>query len=178
MLHSFFVILVVVQLSTTILSSCKKVVKNDFLIDKSLSTKVGDITANIKVDTLNFKECYGGQNISQYYAFNDKPYKNGKSHLKEYFVENLNQENFKSFNGLIRIRFIVNCKGETGRYRIHAMNWKYEKQELKIKQKSSIITCLNSYGDFKLLSNNEFPQNYYFYIILKIEEGLIQELLP
>ena len=138
---------------------------------------IGDIEKNIS-DNPNFEICNGENHIKQYFN-NSKglEYLGEKTALiKEY--KKFTPSEKKNQNGIIRIRFVVNCKGETGRFRILEAdeNYKEFKFDKKITTQLLKITKQLKGWESKTIRNNEI--DYYQYLIFKIENGKIKEILP
>jgi hypothetical protein len=110
-------------------ASCKK---------PSYSDHVGDIGFDEKVDDPNFKICINGR-IPQYYEFGKSlQYQGEKPALDKHF-EILKQNETTAESGYITIRFIVNCEGKTGRYRIEEMNNEYQSMSFDEKLVEKIL---------------------------------------
>jgi len=163
------IILIIIIIS---ISSCQLQKKSN-----KYSRWVGDIEKN-KFDDLNFELCNDENRIMQY--FNNSQgieYLGEKNALiKEYqkFIPSKKENQ----NGIIRIRFIVNCKGEAGRFRIMEAdeNFKEFKFDKKITKQLLKITKQLKGWQSKIVKNKEI--DYYQYLIFKIENGKIKEILP
>src|SRR5690606_1053083 len=90
---------------------------------------VGDIEFDSALDDQNFELCHGDSSVNQYFNFGQGlQYKGEKKSILEEF--RINYQPVQSDDGgLIRIRFIVNCKGETDRFRVIAMNNQFEEKK-------------------------------------------------
>ena len=90
---------------------------------------VGDIAYDSTSDKKDFYLC-NERNIKQYHN-NHKglEYKGEKIALIELFDKQFVPVPNSKDSGLIRIRFIVNCKGETDRFRVTAMDENYKEKE-------------------------------------------------
>lgn len=149
----------------------------DLLIDKGLKTKVGDIVQDSIVDG-NFKICHGEQHILQYYAFDEKPYAQEKLHIENYFKSNFKTEQANEKSGFLRFRFVVNCKGMLGRIRVLGSDFNYKAKEFNENTVAQLQKLLKNYNGFKVLQKNGYDLDYYHYIVFKIENGHITEVLP
>ncbi|MGL4629975.1 MAG: hypothetical protein ACRCVT_02120 [Leadbetterella sp.] len=80
---------------------------------------------------------------------------------------------------MIRIRFIVNYKGQTDRFRLIAMDENYKEKVFAssiTEQLVKITKSLKGWGLMKYDSTHTF--DYYQYLIFKMENGQIKEILP
>jgi hypothetical protein len=84
----------------------------------------------------------------------------------------------KDQNGFIRIRFIVNCKGEAGRFRIIQSNLNFQNTEFDTKITTQLLDITRGINQWEILKRNGTPIDYYMYLILKIDNGEISEILP
>lgn len=145
--------------------------------NKEYPRSIGDIKKN-NSDNSKFEICNDERNIYQY--FNNSQgleYLGEKATLIREYKKFIPSEN-KNQNGIIRIRFVVNCKGETGRFRILEAdeNYKEFKFDEKITKQLLEITRQLKGWESKTIRNNEI--DYYQYLIFKIENGKIKEILP
>jgi len=77
-----------------------------------------DIHYDKKIDKKNFLVC-DEDKVIQYFNLGDAiDYKGDKPMIINEFIVNYNSTNVKKESGLIKIRFIVNCEGETDRFRM------------------------------------------------------------
>ena len=138
---------------------------------------VGDIQFDEKVDDANFKKCFVYPFSFQYYNFDGFQYKEEKLEIEKK-LERLNLKSDKNPNGYITIRFIVNCEGKPGMFRIQQMNENY---------KATVFdkTFTNQLLEFTKSLNEWIPKeylgikiNYYQYLTFKIKDGKISEILP
>ena len=119
------------------------------------------------------------RHIFQY--FNDSnglQYKGEKAELDKIFFKKYKSQNIPDETGLIRIRFVVNCKGETDRFRIIGMDGNYNSKTFSSKvtdQLMDITKSLNGWIPKKIQGNDV---DFYQYLIFKIENGNLIEIMP
>src|ERR1700760_3299582 len=90
-----------------------------------LPANVGDLKFDPKTDDPNFQICFP-EYINQYYGMGTS-YKGGKKEIRRYFMSHFKYDPaFSSINGYITIRFIINCKGQTGWFRIKQIDQYYQ----------------------------------------------------
>jgi len=142
---------------------------------KSYPRMVGDIEHDPKLDSNDFKLCYGDERAYVGYGLE---YEGEKPALIKKFEENYKPINIKGETGLLRIRFIVNCKGETGRFRLIGMDQNYQEKTFDNKLTDQILSITKSLKGWKSKKDNGSKFDYYQYLIFKIEDGLIKEILP
>ncbi len=138
---------------------------------------VGDTAFDEKIDDPNFKVCTTGK-IPQYYEFGKSlQFKGEKPAIDKHF-EILKQNESTAESGYITIRFIVNCEGKTGRYRIEEMNNDYQPMSFDKKLVEKILTLARELDGWIVGGNPEQPVDYYQYLTFKIEGGKLIEIMP
>ncbi|UBZ06185.1 hypothetical protein LDL76_12545 [Salegentibacter mishustinae] len=158
-----------------ILCSCKREIKQgtDYL------RWIGDIEQNDEIDKSEFTVCNGNDNILQYFNFRKGAVYNGeKSRIINFFNSKYKPVTGKNQDGFIRIRFIVNCQGIAGRYRILQSDENYQPQEFDEKITSQLIEITREIENWEVLEREDFPIDYYMYLVFKIDDGAITEILP
>ena len=161
-----------ITLLFSILWGCQ-VEKSDYL------RWVGDIEQNDQIDKLDFKVCHGDNRVLQYFNLGEGPvYKGEKSRIINTFKSKYKSVNDKSENGLIRIRFIVNCEGKAGRFRVLQSDYNYQETEFDKEIVSQLMTITKGIEDWAVFKRNEATVDYYMYLIFKIKDGQLTEILP
>ncbi|MGE9312154.1 hypothetical protein ACLOAU_10920 [Niabella sp. CJ426] len=139
--------------------------------------RIGDIAFDPQSDNKNFELCYPNA-IQQYFVFtSDKSFADYKPYIDSVFFASFRSIPLKE-SGLIRIRFIVNCKGETDRFRLLAMNWQYEPIRFNKRITTQLLFIIKSIKIWQVQVINERPVDYYQYLIFKISNGQLIEILP
>ncbi|MDR0726359.1 MAG: hypothetical protein LBF59_10195 [Prevotellaceae bacterium] len=97
----------------------------------------------------------------------------------EYFSTNFKLKPIKGETGYIVIRFLVNHKGETDRYRMCEMD---ENTQLRTFDKSisdKIFDLTKKLSGWKpVVDKNSRLRDYYQYLVFKMKDGLIEYILP
>jgi len=120
--------------------------------------RVGDLSKNKQQDG-DFQIC-DEDKIFQYYNL-DTDYEGGKRAIKTEIFEDLKSLNFKK-PGLISSRFIVNCKGEPGRFRYKSTDLDLNEMKVdseNIEKIKSAVLRLENWKPAK--SENKFFDSYY-----------------
>lgn len=140
---------------------------------------VGDITYNEHTDTSDFRVCNGDDNVLQYFNLGEGPvYSDEKATILRTFKEQYKTLPNNKENGLIRIRFIVNCKGKAGRFRVLQSDYQYQQIEFDSEIVSQLLNTTQAIEQWKILYRNDIPVDYYMYLIFKISDGQLTEMLP
>ncbi|WP_340153716.1 hypothetical protein [uncultured Marivirga sp.] len=142
---------------------------------------VGDIQFDEEIDNPDFKLCYTDNNVRQYFNFSKGvQYKGEKPAIDKYFLENYKPTESKQI-GFLRIRFIVNCKGETGRFRLKGMGQDYQPMAFDKSITDQILSLskkMDGWLPIEMEEMNNTPWDYYQYLIFKIDGGNIIEIMP
>ena len=128
-------------------------------------------------DNPNFKTC--NEYIYQY--FNDSKglsYKGEKPALVRSFFNQYNTEMVDKESGLIRIRFVVNCKGETDRYRLIGIDNNYNEKIFDKKITDQLLNITKKLNGWEVKKIEGKAVDYYQYIIFVIKDGEITKILP
>lgn len=142
---------------------------------------VGDISFDKNIDDVGFKVC-DEKRIKQYYvrySSDTAPsYKGEKRNLINTILSNYNFQKSENENGYLTIRFIVNCKGKTGRFRIEEMDFDYKSKKFDSKIKNQLLAIVKNLDGWIPRKKNNQNLDYYQYLTFKIENGQIIKILP
>jgi hypothetical protein len=139
---------------------------------------VGDIEYNDKTDKKDFYLCNENDIMQYHNDYEGLQYKGEKIAIIDIFNKQYIPINNEEDNGLIRIRFVVNCKGETDRFRLISMDYNYKEKIFSQKVTKQLLSiCMNLDGWIpKKLEGKQM--DYYQYLIFKIKNGQIIEIMP
>lgn len=154
-------------------------VQETFVVEE-YKHSVGDIEYNASVDDSTFKRCHSVENTAQYFNFSDGfRYKGEKRELINLFQSQYKPIKRKKQNGYIRIRFVVNCKGESGQFRVLQSNKNFEPFEFHPKVVSQLLEITKSLDGWLVVNDDiNGPRDYYQYLIFKMKDGKIEDLMP
>jgi len=140
---------------------------------------VGDIEQNDQIDKLEFKVCNGEDKIFQYFNLGEGPvYSGEKSSILNVFKSRYKPLIDKEQNGLIRIRFVVNCEGKAGRFRVLQSDYNYQEIQFDEKIITQLADITKGIKKWKVLYRSQVPVDYYMYLIFKVTNGQLTEILP
>lgn len=146
-------------------------------INYLMKNNVGDINFDAKIDDSSFKTC-NEDRIFQYYSVGTS-FKGERKAIRESIFKDLESSgvNFGNKSGYITFRFIVNCNGESGRYRFKQVDESFLKTTFGVsevkKLKNAVIRLKNwNAGTLK----DGTPVDSYYQINFKIIEGEIEDI--
>lgn len=140
---------------------------------------VGDIQFDPKIDDPNFKIC--NPDISfQYYNFpKGFQYKGEKYEILRIWKEKYSTiVSSSKETGYITIRFLVNCEGKTGLFRIQQMDKNYNATFFNEDFVNIILKFTKELDGWSVNKYKEQKVDYYQYLTFKVEDGIIKEILP
>lgn len=151
-------------------------------ISKNYPRMIGDISSDEIIDTSEFNLCNDENLAVQYYAYTkilgEKPYVNEKYELQKIFNENYNSEIVKKESGLLRLRFMINCEGKSGRFRMIGVDGNYKEIEFDTSITNQLLSITKHLVKWKPFKTSNSQRDYYMYLIFKLKKGEIIEILP
>jgi len=85
-------------------------------------------------------------------------------------------ESFNSFRGFIVIRFLMNCHGETGRYRAESIDLDFSPLIAPEGMVENVLELVKGLENWSV-SNNSKGNEYSKYVNIKFEDGKIQNVI-
>ena len=118
--------------------------------------------------------------IAEYY-YNGMGNRNirNKQEILSYFLKNYNYPSDSNVNGYIRFRFVVNCKGDIGRFSLQEMDRNFKPKKFPHDLTQQLFNSILDIGGW--LPKKWGPQysvDYNIHIGFKIKNGQIDEILP
>ena len=105
-------------------------------------------------------------------------YISGTNKFKEVITTNyLSKPGYKSFNGYIVIRFLVNCEGKAGRYRAQSLNLDFSPLNAPSDLLDYSVELVEKWDNWTRTTGNDNKKEYSKFINLKIKNGEIQHVL-
>jgi hypothetical protein len=104
-------------------------------------------------------------------------YSKGKNGLRKFILGNYENRNY-SDSGYLNIRFVINCKGKTGRYIVHENDLDLNPKTFNPDLKEQLFGLTKQLKKWNPVIFQEQPQDSYMYISYRIKNGQIIEILP
>ncbi|MBL7810458.1 MAG: hypothetical protein JNN28_21720 [Saprospiraceae bacterium] len=138
---------------------------------------VGDITPDPAVDDPAFRTCRAN-GIPQYYSI-ESGFEGEKPALLRYFAQNYQKKpDWSGENGYITVRFVVNCNGQTGRFRVLEMDMDYRPKTFPKAMSAHLLQLCQSLNGWKGGQSEGIPYDYYQYLTFTIQSGDIVRIMP
>jgi len=142
-----------------------------------LPANVGDLKFDPKTDDPHFQICYPDY-INQYYGMGTG-YKGGKKEIRNYFREHFKYEpSFSTISGYVTIRFIINCKGQTGWFRIKQVDQHYQKANFNKKMVNQLLDLTKKLNGWIPGKIDEKNYDTYYYLNFKLLNGHLKDITP
>ncbi len=141
---------------------------------------VGNIQPDSTLDDLSFTICFENYH-TQYYSFDPghAGFTGEKPAIEAYFRQHFQFDpSLAKENGYITIRFIVNCKGQTGRFRIKEIGLDYKPKKFKGGIAAHLLELTKKMQGWKPGNYKDKDYDYYQYLTFTIEKGKILRITP
>ncbi len=130
-----------------------------------------------------FKPCDSTESIIQYYNTNtidDAPayYEGGPKAIRKYILENYPQLNLHQDSGMLTIRFVINCQGQTGYFEVFENDLDFQPTSLNAHTREQLLKITRELNAWKANFHQGSYRDSYMYLIYRIENGKITEILP
>ena len=124
----------------------------------------------------DFELCGGG--LQPYYR-TGLSYEGSFYAVKEHFKTNYKAVNIGENSGIVKVQFHVNCKGETGNYKVETYGFDYELIEMSNEITNQFLELTKGLNEWIPGKNEEgeFVDSHKFFAF-KIVEGQMTEILP
>ena len=142
---------------------------------------VGDIVFDEKLDEPGFKKCGARKDKPFSFQYYHGPKTFGYKGEKIAIIEKLKKENIfseKKVNGYITVRFLVNCEGKTGLFRLRHMDSDLKNISLDEDLENKLLKFTQSLNGWMPKEIEGLEVDYYQYLTYKIENGKVSEVLP
>lgn len=154
---------------------------------------VGDIVFDASTDNPKF-ELIDENEILPYNSICGFLIEGERFRVLEYYFNNFKSDTIDGVTGYITIRFIVNFRGETDRFRVYEMDNKYNPCKFPGNISNSLLELTRNLDGWITLFDDKFDRyncieiekngeikyayDYYQYILFKIKDGQIETILP
>jgi hypothetical protein len=164
------------SMAILILYSCGKT--QDQLVEVVYARIVGETKFDPTQDDPAFKPC-NEQRVAQYYNFgNGFQYKGEKSEINKIFKENFKHTEQQGETGYVTIRFMVNCKGQSGWFRIQEMDVDYNPKIFSKTSVDALLKITKGLDGWVVGEMDNESFDYYQYLTFKMENGVLIEIMP
>ena len=145
---------------------------------------VGDIPFDPATDRSSFQRCGEGQyDVPQYYQ-SQTAYTGGTQALRQHFLRATLPRSTGTQEGYLTIRFLINCHGETDRFRVTQIDAAYQPAHFSPALVAALLgraRGLHAWLPGKFSgpgAHHGKAMDSYYYLLLKIRHGRVVDVLP
>ncbi len=142
-----------------------------------MKEKIGWIPFDISLDNPNFKVC-DELNIEEYYQVNPV-YEEGMQSIRKYMYDH--QKSLASLcekDGYVIVRFVINCQGQTDRYRTKFMSLNYrDENTVNTELQKKIILLVRDMGNWTPGNYDGKPYDCYQHLKLLFKNSQLVDVL-
>lgn len=143
---------------------------------KKYTRAIGYLEPDNRDFTEDFKKCSDTLPIGFYHSAAPHVYKGSKRTFVKYIQENYKNQGF-SDSGFLNLRFLINCRGDIGDMEVNELDNDFLPSDLNDAMVEQLINLSVNEQNWRL-PNIDKPYDVYMYLIYKIENGDITEILP
>lgn len=130
-------------------------------------------------DALYFEVCGHENGIVDYYNSSpDVRYADGKGEMKKIIRERLVREKLQGQSGYLTFRFVVNCKGEAGRFVMEQSDLNYQKKRFPRETIDHLYEITYDLKRWQPAIIRDEKQDAYVYLTYKLQNGVVTDVLP
>lgn len=137
---------------------------------------IGYLSAENHDVSENFERCSDKLPVGFYHSTAPYIYKRGKPAFRRFIQSNYSENDFTD-NGYLNFRFLIDCKGEIGDVEINQLDTNLEITSLNDDLVNRLSNLTLEKENWNSLKTKEV-RDLYMYIIYKIENGQVVEILP
>ncbi len=112
------------------------------------------------------------------YNFRIANYEGGLYKLKQIFDKDFNKVDIGKIDGIVKIGFMVNCRGDIGEFDILELDYDYKKIKLNDNISAQLLKILKSTGNWNPGVGRNGEVDSYKFLYFKIKDGRISEIFP
>lgn len=147
-------------------------------VQKEYFNDLGEIPFDEQLDERSFKVCHEDLTIPFNYGGFGLVYEGEKKKLVETILDKFNYPETKGQTGFVTVRFIINCEGQTGRFRVIEMDLNLKAKKFDDNISNQILDITKGLDGWKSLEKWDKAWDVQQYLTFKFEDGVITDILP
>lgn len=130
-------------------------------------------------DHSNFELCNEEIRIGDYYNCDNRGQLiGGKGAWWRILKKDLKPEKLKNESGYLTFRFVLNCKGEVGRFMTEESDLDFNKKQFDKETVTHFYNIVYQQKNWQACTGDKISQDAYTYITFKLKDGKVIEILP
>ncbi len=146
-----------------------------FVSTSALAQSVGDIAFDPKTDDPHFKLCRADW-VWQGYSLKTMMDETPLTVDREFRSKFISKSEWRSENGIIRIRFIVNCNGAADRFRFLELDFDLRQKQFSDDIRSHVLK-ISKEIKWPVRRAQQQTVDYYHYFSIRIVEGKLTDII-
>jgi hypothetical protein len=146
---------------------------------QTFPANVGDISFDPRLDDSSFHACRPDISIQHYNLHSY--FKEHKREIQQWLLQQYTPPEpatAKDQTGWLTIRFLINCEGHTGRFRMFEIDSAYHPFHFDKRISGRLLTLTRSIQGWKPVTYRNTAYDSYQYITFKLKKGAIECILP
>jgi hypothetical protein len=137
---------------------------------------IGDIHFDQNKDDTNFKIC-DSTIVPQYFSVGTEYVGGARAIKNEIFSKiEINNTRFLNNSGIITFRFLVNCKGEIGRFRVFQVDENQKETNFSLESLTKLEEVIKKLSKWELKAYKNNIYDSYYIVRCIIKDGLITDI--
>lgn len=145
---------------------------------KAYFNDLGEIPYDSQLDDENFVVCHEDITLPFNYGGVGLVYKGEKRELVNTFTKKYSYPKTEGQTGYVTVRFIINCMGKAGRFRVTQMDLNLQKIKFNDDITQQLLNITKNLDGWKPFFRNEKTWDYQQYLTFKIVDGKLKKILP
>ena len=150
----------------------------DYYIVEDYTDHIGVIDKSKALGDKDFKACFEEKIFPYYYGRSRAAFYAGKDSVRSYFEENFLYKGIGTESGYITFRFIINCKGEAGRYEIREVGMDFKDKKFHPELVDRLFERVKTLKQWNPVEFYGDRYDSFYHLTFKIVNGEIDEILP
>ncbi|SHI85406.1 hypothetical protein [Aquimarina spongiae] len=138
---------------------------------------IGYLDPQKTISKEGFETCNETKVYKTHHGAIPEAFKENKWAFRKNILETYGNNHYTN-SGYLFFRFIVNCKGETGRFEITGTDFDFNTIQFNQELIDQLHQLTADSENWKVLQGKDTPIDYYVYVGYKIKNGEITEILP
>ena len=145
---------------------------------KEYSQTVGDIKFDPDLDDPEFKRC-DDYSVQYYYGnVGGFSYVEELGIIKSTIMNSFRSNGTKGQTGFYTIRFLVNCKGETGLFRSYSVDKNLKEFNFEHKISKQLLKAVKELKGWEIANYEGHSYDYYQYLTFQLLDGNLIDITP
>lgn len=161
-----------ILLSIFSLTSC------DYYLVKDHRDHIGVIQKGFWEREEDFQLCFEEKIFPYYYGRKAAGFAEGKDVLRKYFYSQYSNRGITNESGYVTVRFIINCKGEAGRFELLQTGLDFKKKRFSPLISRQLLELTRKLESWRPLEYYGDRYDSFFHLSFKITNGDLEEILP